>query len=92
MILMATDAQGDVILQETYYSIGGGFVLTEAELAAGKDSDDGAPVPYPFKSAAEMLQMCAATGKSHRRDETRATSCPGSARKRSTAASPGSGR
>ena len=64
MILMATDAQGDVILQETYYSIGGGFVLTEAELAAGKDSDDGAPVPYPFKSAAEMLEMCAATGKS----------------------------
>ncbi len=33
MILRATDAQGDVILSETYYSIGGGFVLTEAELA-----------------------------------------------------------
>jgi L-serine dehydratase len=33
MILKATDAQGDVILEETYYSIGGGFVLTEAELA-----------------------------------------------------------
>ncbi|MDD9921327.1 MAG: L-serine ammonia-lyase [Boseongicola sp.] len=64
LILMATDAQGDVILQETYYSIGGGFVLTEAELNAGKDSDDGAPVPYPFKSAAEMLEMCAASGKS----------------------------
>ncbi|WGW02271.1 L-serine ammonia-lyase [Tropicibacter oceani] len=64
MILMATDAQGDVILQDTYYSIGGGFVLTEAELAAGKDTDEGAPVPYPFKSAAEMLQMAAASGKS----------------------------
>ena len=64
MILMATDAQGDVILQETYYSVGGGFVLTEAELAAGKDSDEGAPVPYPFKSAAEMLVMCAKEGKS----------------------------
>ena len=64
LILMATDAQGDVILQETYYSVGGGFVLTEAELDAGKDTDDGAAVPYPFKSAAEMLEMCAATGKS----------------------------
>ncbi len=63
MILMATDAQGDVILSETYYSVGGGFVLTEAELAAGKDSDDGAPVPHPFKSAAEMLEMCTATDK-----------------------------
>ncbi|MCG6903154.1 MAG: L-serine ammonia-lyase [Rhodobacter sp.] len=64
MILAATDAQGDIILQETYYSIGGGFVLTEAELAAGKDADDGPPVPYPFKSAAEMLEMCAASGQS----------------------------
>ncbi len=35
MILKAPDAQGDVILAETYYSIGGGFVLTAAELAAG---------------------------------------------------------
>ncbi|MEC3862250.1 L-serine ammonia-lyase [Mesobacterium sp. TK19101] len=64
MILSATDAQGDVILQETYYSIGGGFVMTEAELAAGKDTDDGAPVPYPFKSAAEMLEMAQISGKS----------------------------
>ena len=64
LILMATDAEGDVTVQETYYSVGGGFVLTEAELVAGKDSDDGAPVPYPFKSAAEMLEMCAREGKS----------------------------
>jgi L-serine dehydratase len=62
MILMATDAQGDVILKETYYSIGGGFVMTEAELAAGKATDEGAPIPYPFKSAAEMLEMAAKSG------------------------------
>ncbi|MEZ5713969.1 MAG: L-serine ammonia-lyase [Paracoccaceae bacterium] len=64
MILMATDAQGDAILQETYYSIGGGFVLTEAELAQGKATDEGAPVPYPFKTAAEMLEMALHSGKS----------------------------
>ena len=64
MILMATDAQGDVIRQETYYSIGGGFVLTAAELADGKDTNDGAPVPYPFKSAAEMLSMARANDMS----------------------------
>ncbi|MGH1577467.1 L-serine ammonia-lyase [Planktotalea sp.] len=63
MILMATDAQGDVILQETYYSIGGGFVMTEAELASGKDTDEGAPVPFPFKTAAEMLEMAHVSGK-----------------------------
>ena len=64
MMLMATDAQGDVIRQEVYYSIGGGFVLTAAELAEGKDTDDGAPVPFPFKSAAEMLAMAKTNGKS----------------------------
>ncbi len=65
MILMATDAQGDVILQETYYSIGGGFVLTEAELAdAGKAAAKPSGCPYPFQTAAEMLEMAAASGKS----------------------------
>ncbi len=64
LILNALDAQGDTILQETYYSIGGGFVLTSDELADGKDSDDGAPVPYPFKTAVEMLEMCRETGTS----------------------------
>jgi L-serine dehydratase len=64
LVLMATDAQGDVILQETYYSVGGGFVLTAAELAEGRDTDDGPPVPFPFRSAAEMLEMCAREGKS----------------------------
>ncbi|MEP2640806.1 L-serine ammonia-lyase [Roseobacter sp.] len=64
MMLMATDAQGDVTLLETYYSIGGGFVMTEAELAAGKDTDAGAPVPFPFKTAAQMLHMSAASGRS----------------------------
>lgn len=64
MILQATDAQGDVTLSETYYSIGGGFVVTEAELAAGKDTDDGGPpIPFPFKSAAEMLEMSTVSGK-----------------------------
>ena len=63
MMLMATDAQGDVTLRETYYSIGGGFVMTEAELAAGKDTDEGAPIPFPFKSAAEMLEMADRSGK-----------------------------
>ncbi|MEO0937267.1 MAG: L-serine ammonia-lyase [Pseudomonadota bacterium] len=63
MVLMATDAQGDVTLRQVFYSIGGGFVMTEEELAAGKDTDDGPPVPYPFKSAAEMLEMAKTAGK-----------------------------
>ncbi len=64
MILMATDAQGDVILQDTFYSIGGGFVLTAAELAAagGAKSRARADVPYPFDTADEMLAMAKASG------------------------------
>ena len=62
--LFATDAQGDVIAQETYFSIGGGFVLTAAELAEGRDTQDGPTVPYPFKSAAQMLAMAERSGLS----------------------------
>ena len=67
MILSATDAQGDVIFQEIYYSVGGGFVLTEGELERKGDedrSDAVSRVPFPFASAAEMLEMAAKSGKS----------------------------
>ena len=66
MILKATDAQGDVILEETYYSIGGGFVLTAAEQAeaAGAKVKARADVPYPFETANEMMEMAKASGLS----------------------------
>ncbi|SFR35517.1 L-serine dehydratase [Yoonia tamlensis] len=64
MVLAGTDAQGDILTQVTYYSIGGGFVLTEAELVAGKDTDTGPPVPFPFHTADKMLEMAAKSGKS----------------------------
>ena len=64
MVLFATDAQGDIIVQETYYSVGGGFVLTAAELEAGEQKYEGKPVPYPFHSAAEMLEMAGKSGHS----------------------------
>ncbi len=66
MILRATDAEGDVILEETYYSIGGGFVLTAGELAeaGGAKARARADVPYPFESGAEMLEMARASGLS----------------------------
>ncbi|MEO8241137.1 MAG: L-serine ammonia-lyase [bacterium] len=64
MVLKATDAQGDVTLQETYYSIGGGFVLTEGELAATTDKKAKvrADVPYAFETAEEMLAMAKVSG------------------------------
>ncbi|MFU8824928.1 L-serine ammonia-lyase [Yoonia sp.] len=64
LILSGVDAQGDVITQVIYYSVGGGFVVTADELAAGAAADTGPVVPYPFRTAAEMLQMARTSGKS----------------------------
>ena len=72
MILRAFDASGLLYMEEVFYSIGGGFVLTERELnAQQKASAEGlasekkdAGFPFPFGSAAEMLSMGQASGKS----------------------------
>ena len=64
MVLIATDAQDDVILQQTYYSIGGGFVVTAKELASGVSIGDMAPYPHEFNTANELLALCATQGKS----------------------------
>ena len=78
LVLSALDAAGNLHFQETYYSIGGGFVLTARELDAPQGADTGPPVPYPFRSAAEMLAMSTASGLSiaamKRMNETRARS------------------
>jgi L-serine dehydratase len=62
MVLSATDAQGDVILQETYYSIGGGFILTASEISEGQAASSARPVPHPFETAEQMLQMARRSG------------------------------
>jgi L-serine dehydratase len=62
LILKATDAEGDVLVEETFYSIGGGFVVTAAELAAGEKGAARAAVPWPFETAAEMLAMARRSG------------------------------
>jgi L-serine dehydratase len=64
LIFRGTDAQGDVITQVTYYSIGGGFVVTAEELANKDKTAPGAPVPFPFATAKEMLDMAAEAGLS----------------------------
>ncbi|MDQ7080790.1 MAG: L-serine ammonia-lyase [Paracoccaceae bacterium] len=64
LILSALDSGGDVILQETYYSVGGGFVLTEAELASDQGPELPRDVPFPFRNATEMVEMAEKAGKS----------------------------
>ena len=65
MVLRAHDSAGQLALEETYYSIGGGFVATAFELDQGRpETPSEAGVPFPFASAAEMLQMGEASGQS----------------------------
>src|SRR5690606_1286383 len=52
-------------LSETYYSVGGGFVLSEGEFAErDRVVEAEAEVPHPFANAAEMLAMGDASGLS----------------------------
>ena len=54
-----------MVLQETYYSIGGGFVVTAAEQAQEPALDKrDASRPYPFETAEMMLTMAVESGKS----------------------------
>ena len=62
LILRAFDENGALYLAQTYYSIGGGFVVTAEELEAAKSGSRQAEeaakgYPYAFGSAVEMLEM-----------------------------------
>lgn len=69
MAFYAYDAGGRMLLRRVYYSIGGGFVVSEEELqrlkAEGPVRGSGSQnVPYPFRNAKEMLAMAAGSGLS----------------------------
>lgn len=58
----AYNASGDNLAKENYFSVGGGFVLSEAELRESSSSDttqeaDSHAVPFPFDSAEELLAL-----------------------------------
>ncbi len=57
---LATLRNGESIA-ETYYSIGGGFVIKEGEEAGGKET---AQLPFPINTADDLLHWCIKTGMS----------------------------
>jgi L-serine dehydratase len=59
----ALDALGHEILVSRSYSVGGGFVVDEADLEAPSDTDH-TPVPFPYRSADELIAMCIESGHS----------------------------
>jgi L-serine dehydratase len=50
----------DIQFAETYYSVGGGFVLKEGEV----NSSNGVSLPFPIDKADELLHWCRKTGLS----------------------------
>ena len=44
--------------RDTYYSVGGGFVVDAAQAASGVLDMDRTELPYDFSSAVELLELC----------------------------------
>ncbi|MDT0156192.1 L-serine ammonia-lyase, iron-sulfur-dependent, subunit alpha [Microbacterium sp. ARD32] len=54
MTLRALDADGAVVAEQTYYSIGGGFIRRDGEQARVTAAEQ----PYPYTDAASLLAQC----------------------------------
>lgn len=54
MTISAWDAAGDVVAEQTYYSVGGGFIRRDGEEAKLST----APLPYSYADAASLLALC----------------------------------
>jgi L-serine dehydratase len=63
MRLVAYDAEGTELENRTYYSVGGGFVVSDEVAADGSKqkviAPDATVLPLPFRSGAELLEVCA---------------------------------
>jgi L-serine dehydratase len=66
LVFEVVDGMGRLCLAETFYSIGGGFVVTAAEREAPDATPAGemAAWPYPFDTAVSMLRMAKESGLS----------------------------
>ncbi|HEU5333480.1 MAG TPA: L-serine ammonia-lyase [Actinocrinis sp.] len=70
MTLCAYDAMGVPLLEKTYYSVGGGFVVDEDALSlngterAARIVPDDTALKYPFRTGEELLRLTEQTGLS----------------------------
>jgi L-serine dehydratase len=64
MTLCAYDAAGVPLLEKTYYSVGGGFVVDEDAIGADRIIPDDTVLKYPFRTGEELLRQTQETGLS----------------------------
>ncbi|MGO3146660.1 MAG: L-serine ammonia-lyase [Leucobacter sp.] len=64
MRFAALNSSGEALDEQTYYSVGGGFIVREGAEEAILESLEHtlAEQPYPFRTAAELLQHCNEAG------------------------------
>ena len=58
----AIDTLGEIVLERTYFSIGGGFVRDEDEIGRNEPGEPGPDLPHPYDSAADLLARAEAAG------------------------------
>lgn len=56
MRFSAFDANKQLLFSEVYYSVGGGFIVTEESYGIQKTEVE---IPYPFNTAKELMELCA---------------------------------
>ncbi|MFO0925197.1 MAG: L-serine ammonia-lyase [Pirellulales bacterium] len=54
----------EVVMQRTFYSVGGGFVLRDDETSANAVQRSDLLFPFPFTNAEQLMAMCKDSGKS----------------------------
>ena len=57
MTLFAHDASGELLLEKTYYSVGGGFVVDEDAVGEDRIKLDDTVLKYPFRTGDELLRL-----------------------------------
>jgi len=59
MRFTAYNEQQKILLQQVYYSLGGGFIIEhEAAMRPKTETGIGQQAPYPFKTSEELLTLC----------------------------------
>ncbi len=59
MRFAARDGAGQLLASETFYSVGGGFIVSAEEFATGSTGSPARHVPFPFRSAQDLLSVAA---------------------------------
>ena len=59
---VAFDQDGRELRQQTWFSLGGGFIRREGE--AGSAAETTAAIPFDYRDAAELIEMCDRSGLS----------------------------